>query len=46
MSLAPGVRLGAYEVLSLIGMGGMGLVALTRGIGALAECKIDRLQWH
>lgn len=30
MSLAPGVRLGAYEVLSLIGAGGMGEVYRAR----------------
>jgi serine/threonine protein kinase len=37
MSLAPGVRLGAYEVLRLIGAGGMGEVYQAR------DTRLDRL---
>lgn len=51
MSLAAGTRLGAYEIVALIGAGGMGLAALTRGINRLADldCQIGRLpirRWH
>jgi serine/threonine protein kinase len=36
MSLAPGVRLGAYEVMSLLGAGGMGQVYRAR------DTRLDR----
>jgi hypothetical protein len=35
MSIAPGVRLGTYEVIGLIGSGGMGLKILPE------ECRSD-----
>jgi hypothetical protein len=39
MSLDAGTKLGAYNIVALIGAGGMGWAALTRGIGRLAKSE-------
>jgi hypothetical protein len=39
MALAPGTRLGPYEILSLLGAGGMGEVISALGAGGMRGCS-------
>ena len=43
MPLSAGAKLGAYEIVALLGAGGMDLAALARGIDRLADCGIGGL---